>query len=197
VKALAPNGVESAKSAGLRYVSDAMRATAGSWSGKTFRYLDTKGHVIRSAETLRRIQRLAIPPAWTEVWICPIAEGHLQALGRDARGRKQYRYHPDWRVARDQNQVPSHGRVCEGAARNSTSRCAGSQREASHSKARFLRPSCGYWKPQLSGSATKSTKKHNDSFGLTTLQNRHVNVRGSEVRFYFRGKKRSEAHHRS
>src|SRR5438105_12824628 len=70
-------------------------------TGKTFRYLSAKGHVIHDRVTLARIRSLAIPPAWTNVWICPLAEGHLQATGRDSRNRKQYRYHPSWREVRD------------------------------------------------------------------------------------------------
>src|SRR6266550_1442518 len=70
-------------------------------TGKTFRYIGPNGRVIRNEETLRRIRSLVIPPAWTDVWICPLDEGHLQATGRDARRRKQYRYHPRWRTVRD------------------------------------------------------------------------------------------------
>src|SRR5688572_19565404 len=94
--------LRAAKSAGLRHVSDSMPGFRRIGTKKVFRYLDTKGHVIKSPATLQRIQRLAIPPAWTNVWICPAAEGHLQAVGRDARGRKQYRYHPQWRETRDE-----------------------------------------------------------------------------------------------
>ena len=187
MKALAPNGVESAKSAGLRYVSDAMPGYRRIGSGKTFRYLDTKGHVIRSAETLRRIQRLAIPPAWTEVWICPIAEGHLQALGRDARGRKQYRYHPDWRVARDQTKYHRMAAFAK-ALPVIRRRVARDLREKRLTRSKVLATIVRLLETTAIRIGNKEYKKHNDSFGLTTLQNRHVNVRGSEVRFYFRGK---------
>src|SRR5688572_8589361 len=99
--AIAANPVTSAKLAGLRYVSDASPGIRRIGTGKTFRYINPAGRVIRDAEVLRRIKSLAIPPAWRDVWICPLDEGHLQACGRDARGRKQYRYHPRWREVRD------------------------------------------------------------------------------------------------
>jgi DNA topoisomerase-1 len=93
----------SARSAGLRYVSDAVPGISRKHAGKGFKYLGPDGRVVRNAETLARIRSLAIPPAWTEVWICPWPNGHLQATGRDARRRKQYRYHPEWRQVRDES----------------------------------------------------------------------------------------------
>ena len=94
--------VVSAKEAGLRYVSDESPGFHRRPSGKSFTYLGLDGKPLRDPETLRRIRSLVIPPAWTDVWICPRADGHLQATGRDARGRKQYRYHPRWRAVRDE-----------------------------------------------------------------------------------------------
>src|SRR5688572_10676977 len=111
---IATQGAKTAKAIGLTYVSDAAPGFRRIGTKKVFRYLDTKGHVIRNATTLARIQRLAIPPAWTDVWICPTAEGHLQASGRDARGRKQYRYHPQWRETRDETKY--HRMVAFGRA---------------------------------------------------------------------------------
>src|SRR3990170_7419484 len=96
----APAG--SAKAAGLRYVSDAEPGISRLRAGNAFRYLGPDGRVLRDAQALARIRRLAIPPAWEDVWICPRADGHLQATGRDARARKQYRYHPRWRETRDE-----------------------------------------------------------------------------------------------
>src|SRR5438874_10442878 len=92
---------ESAKAAGLRYVTDERPGIIRRRSGKGFKYLDEEGKPVRDAEELRRIKSLSIPPAWSDVWICPSPRGHLQATGRDAKGRKQYRYHPCWRAARD------------------------------------------------------------------------------------------------
>ena len=94
--------LESAQRAGLRYVSDRSPGIRRLKNGKGFRYLDARGKPLRDEATLRRIRALVIPPAWTEVWICPDPQGHIQAVGRDARGRKQYRYHARWRSVRDE-----------------------------------------------------------------------------------------------
>src|SRR4051794_31401002 len=94
--------VKSAKLVGLRYVSDEMPGIRRENAGEEFRYIDARGGVIEDAGILGRIKSLAIPPAWTEVWICPAEDGHLQATGRDARRRKQHRYHPRWREVRDE-----------------------------------------------------------------------------------------------
>src|SRR5438876_8092367 len=93
--------IESARAAGLRYVSDLSPGLRRKRAGKGFTYSASNGSAIRNPETVRRIKGLAIPPAWTDVWICPDPRGHLQATGRDARGRKQYRYHARWREVRD------------------------------------------------------------------------------------------------
>src|SRR5919205_1314751 len=94
--------VEAAKLAGLTYVSDRRPGITRKRAGKSFTYVQPQGTRVRDTETLLRIRSLAIPPAWTDVWICPSPNGHLQAVGRDARGRKQYRYHEQWREARDE-----------------------------------------------------------------------------------------------
>ncbi len=96
------NPVESARAARLRYVSDGIPGIRRVRSGRSFQYLAPDGAVIRAPGQLHRIRSLVIPPAWVDVWICPIPEGHLQATGRDARGRKQYRYHPRWKEVRDE-----------------------------------------------------------------------------------------------
>src|SRR6266581_5061539 len=100
---VATESAEAATEAGLHYVSDDRPGYARRANNGEFEYLDTEGKTIRDEQRLLRIKRLAIPPAWTEVWICPSANGHIQATGRDARGRKQYRYHERWREARDEN----------------------------------------------------------------------------------------------
>src|SRR5438093_10842849 len=92
---------EAARQAGLWYVSDASPGLRRRRSGRGFVYLDLQGRRVSDPEEIARIRALAIPPAWTDVWICPSPRGHIQATGRDARGRKQYRYHPPWRAARD------------------------------------------------------------------------------------------------
>src|SRR5213594_1363396 len=93
--------VEAAQSAGLRYVSDTLPGIRRRRAGSGFVYVDADGKRLRDAHEIARIRSIVIPPAWTDVWICPRADGHLQAVGRDARGRKQYRYHPRWRAVRD------------------------------------------------------------------------------------------------
>src|SRR5215472_8311606 len=97
------DSVEAAEEAGLQYVNDERPGYSRRAKGKDFDYLDTDGKPIRGEQRLLRIKRLAIPPAWTDVWICPSPNGHIQATGRDARGRKQYRYHERWREVRDEN----------------------------------------------------------------------------------------------
>src|SRR5919204_4963427 len=99
----AQQSLDAAKEAGLRYVSDEMPGIHRKRSGKGFTYTDPQGNPVRDRAALRRIKGIVIPPAWTDVWICPYANGHIQATGRDARGRKQYRYHPRWRKVRDAN----------------------------------------------------------------------------------------------
>src|SRR5579883_306849 len=93
---------EAARDAHLRYVSDARPGIRRRRAGDGWRYLHPDGSQVEDESTLKRIAALAIPPAWTDVWICPLANGHLQATGRDARGRKQYRYHSRWRAVRDE-----------------------------------------------------------------------------------------------
>src|SRR4051812_223172 len=100
-KQIADEPEAAAKSAGLRYVDDSRPGFSRVRRGRTFEYLRPDGKSLKSARDLQRIRALAIPPAWTNVWICTDENGHLQATGRDARGRKQYRYHPRWRAARD------------------------------------------------------------------------------------------------
>ncbi|MDQ2744416.1 MAG: hypothetical protein M3Z66_19290, partial [Chloroflexota bacterium] len=99
---VAADPVESAKIAGLRYINDLGPGIRRKRAGKHFSYIGLDGRPIRDAEELKRIRSLAIPPAWTDVWISPLVRGHIQATGRDAKGRKQYRYHPRWREVRDQ-----------------------------------------------------------------------------------------------
>src|SRR3954451_15244031 len=100
---IAPDPAKVAEEAGLRYVSDEQPGYTRKKKGDDFEYFDTEGKPIRDEARLLRIRRLAIPPAYKDVWICPTANGHIQATGRDARGRKQYRYHERWREARDEN----------------------------------------------------------------------------------------------
>src|SRR6202022_2182138 len=100
--AIMTDPVASARAAGLRYTTDDRPGVTRRRAGQAFRYYDPKGRLIRERVTLGRIKALAIPPAWREVWICASPLGHMQATGRDQRGRKQYRYHPRWRAVRDE-----------------------------------------------------------------------------------------------
>jgi DNA topoisomerase-1 len=97
------DSAESAKAEGLHYVSDVLPGIHRQRQGRAFLYLDSKGQRVRDSKTINRIKSLAIPPAWREVWICPLSNGHLQATGRDARRRKQYLYHSRWRKVRDES----------------------------------------------------------------------------------------------
>lgn len=168
-------------------MSDAMPGFRRIGTKKVFRYLDTAGHVIKDAETLRRIQRLAIPPAWTDVWICPSPNGHLQAVGRDARGRKQYRYHPEWRQSRDEtkyDRMIAFGRALPKIRR----RVARDLKKEGLTREKVLATIVHLLETTFIRVGNKEYTKQNDSYGLTTLRTRHVNVRGRQVQFYFRGK---------
>ena len=179
--------VASARAAGLRYVSDQSPGLRRKRVGKGFIYLDSGGRTLRDAETIGRIKRLAVPPAWTDVWICPDPRGHLQATGRDVRGRKQYRYHARWREVRDAVKYDRMLAFAESLPRI---------RE--HTDRDLERPDL----PREKVLATivrlledtrirignDEYRKENGSYGLTTLRNRHVNVIGADVRFTFRGK---------
>jgi DNA topoisomerase-1 len=181
------DAIKTAKAAGLVYVSDRTPGFRRVGTPKTFRYLDTRGHVIRNAQTVRRLQRLAIPPAWTQVWICPNPDGHLQAVGRDARGRKQYRYHPQWREARDENKYDrmiAFGKALPRIRRQ----VARDLRLKELTREKVLATVVRLLETTFIRVGNEEYARQNDSFGLTTLRNRHVNVRGPQVHFYFRGK---------
>jgi len=176
-----------AKAAGLRYVSDARPGITRVIGRGGFAYIGLDGEPVRDEDDLARIKSLAIPPAWTDVWIAPQANGHLQATGRDARGRKQYRYHPKWREIRDQAKydrmldfagaLPAiRRRVEEDLAR------PGLQRE------KVLATVVRLLEVTLIRVGNEEYARQNKSFGLTTLRNRHVSVSGSTLRFKFNGK---------
>jgi DNA topoisomerase-1 len=178
---------QSARAAGLRHVADTQPGIRRHRAGTGFRYLDAQGSKVRDAETLTRIRSLAIPPAWTDVWICREERGHLQASGRDARGRKQHRYHARWREVRDETK---YDRMFAFAA------ALGKIRR--RTKVDLARPGLPREKVlaavvqllerTLIRVGNEEYVRANGSFGLTTLHNRHVNVRGARVTFRFRGK---------
>ena len=176
-----------AKAAGLRYVHDDRPGIRREPAGDGFRYLDAKGEAVEDETTLKRIKSLAIPPAWTDVWICPQANGHLQATGRDARGRKQYRYHPKWREVRDE--VKYERMIKFGKAlpqiRKEVDRALslpGLPREKVLATIVYL------LEATMMRIGNDEYARENKSYGLTTLRNRHVKIDGSEVEFRFRGK---------
>jgi DNA topoisomerase-1 len=179
--------VESARAAGLRYVSDQSPGFRRKRVGKAFTYLDADGRTIRDPETIRRIKSLAIPPAWTDVWICPDPRGHLQATGRDARRRKQYRYHPRWREVRD---AVKYDRMLAFAQALPKIRERTDQdlEQPGLPREKVLATVVRLLEETRIRIGNDEYRKENGSYGLTTLRNRQVNVIGAEVRFTFRGK---------
>lgn len=178
---------ESARDAKLHYVTDAAPGITRIRSGGGFRYRLPEGGFLRDPQVVSRIRALAIPPAWTQVWICPREDGHLQATGRDARGRKQYRYHPRFRAEREGTKygrlllfgtaLPRlRARVEEDLARR------GLPRE------KVLALIVRLLERTLIRVGNREYTKHNRSFGLTTMRDRHVDIDGATVRFEFRGK---------
>ena len=179
--------VEAAEDAGLRYVSDDQPGFSRQRKGEEFEYFDTKGKPIRDEQRLLRIKRLAIPPAWSDVWICPSPNGHIQATGRDARRRKQYRYHERWREIRNENKYDrliNFGKALPKIRRRLKKDLAlsGLPRE------KVLATIVQLLERSLIRVGNEEYARENKSFGLTTMQDRHVDVKGSKLRFRFRGK---------
>jgi DNA topoisomerase-1 len=178
---------ESAVVAGLRYVSDAAPGISRRRAGGGFVFIGLDGKPIRDANQLNRIKALAIPPAWTNVWICPTANGHLQATGRDAKRRKQYRYHSRWRQVRDETKYTrliSFGESLS-TIRKRTRRDLALTGLPRH---RVLGTVVQLLEKALIRIGNECYARSNGSFGLTTLRNRHVTVKGSALRFDFKGK---------
>lgn len=185
--AMAEELVAAAEEAGLQYVSDERAGYCRKARGKEFEYFDTEGKPIRDEQRLLRIKRLAIPPAWTEVWICPSANGHIQATGRDARGRKQYRYHERWREVRDENKFDRLAQFAK-ALPNIRRRVAQHLKLPGLPRQKVLATIVRLLERTFIRIGNEEYARENKSFGLTTLKNRHVKVRGTQVRFRFRGK---------
>src|SRR5262249_21266423 len=185
--AIAADSAEAAEEAGLQYVNNERPGYRRRPKGKDFEYLDTEGKTIRDEQRLLRIKRLAIPPAWTEVWICPSPNGHIQATGRDARGRKQYRYHERWREVRDENKF---GRLAQFAKAlpNIRRRVAQDLRLQGLPRQKVLATIVRLLERTFIRIGNEEYARANRSFGLTTLKNRHVKVKGAQVLFRFRGK---------
>jgi len=178
---------EAASLAGLRYVDSASPGLRRARWGRGFRYFDASGDSLRHRATLDRIRRLAIPPAWREVWICPSASGHVQATGRDAKGRKQYRYHARWREVRD---GAKYGHMVDFARRMPAlrARIAHDLSVRHLTKRKVVAAVVRLLEATLIRVGNEEYARQNRSFGLTTLRNRHASVSGSRLEFRFRGK---------
>jgi DNA topoisomerase I len=168
-------------------VSDSEPGIRRKGSGCGFFYLDPSGSRVRAAEELRRFRSLVIPPAWKDVWICPHSNGHLQAIGRDQKGRKQYRYHPDYRAIRNQtkfDRMPAFAAVLPQIRRRVERDLAGSEL----SKARIVAALVRLLESTAIRVGNVEYERQNGSFGLTTLRNRHVKVEADTIRFRFPAK---------
>jgi DNA topoisomerase-1 len=179
--------VQSAKSAGLLYVRDDRPGIRREMGPTGFRYFGVSGRLIKAPAVLKRLRALAVPPAWTEVWICPDPRGHIQATGRDARGRKQYRYHHEWRVCRDETKFDrmfAFAHALPGIRSRTRADLAldGLPRE------KVLGTVVQLLEKSFIRVGNDEYARHNRSFGLTTLRNTHVEVKGHTLRFEFRGK---------
>lgn len=182
-----PSPAKSAQGVGLRYVTDERPGSRRERCGRGFRYRSSQGRIIRDRHTLKRIHSLVIPPAWTDVWICPLDQGHLQVTGRDERGRKQHLYHPRWRETRDQTK---YDRLIEFARA-----LPGIRRQLRRDLAReglcrekVLATVVRLLEVSLIRVGNDEYARDNKSYGLTTMKNRHAIVRGAKIKFQFRGK---------
>lgn len=182
-----PNDAQDAAQAGLRYVSDTSPGIRRMKDGKRFTYKDSSGKIMTDAATLERINALVIPPAWTDVWICTHPKGHIQATGRDARGRKQYRYHTKWRAFRDRTKYDKlldfgkHLPKIRVHIEEDLSKKGLPKEKVLAAIVRIL----DITHIRI---GNEEYAKENKSYGLTTLHDRHADVSGSTVRFRFRGK---------
>ena len=183
--------VEAAKHAGLRYVSDMTPGIGRKRAGKHFSYISLDGKPIRNEEELKRIRSLGIPPAWTNVWICPNPRGHIQATGRDAKGRKQYRYHPKWRAIRDEtkyDRMLAFGK----ALPLIRERVIHDLKHTGLPREKVLATLVRLLDTTSIRIGNEEYARENNSFGLTTMRDDHVEVEGTNIEFHFRGKSGKE-----
>src|SRR5687768_11017894 len=178
---------QSAKAAGLRYVTSEMPGFARKRARKGFVYVDARGRTIRDQRAIKRINSLAIPPAWTDVWICPLENGHLQATGRDARGRKQHRYHAKWREVRDDTKYARMMAFAK-ALPKIRARVARDLKLPGLPRNKVLATVVKLLELSLIRVGNEEYANNNHSYGLTTMLDRHVQVNGAKVQFRFRGK---------
>src|SRR6188508_2063078 len=182
-----PQSDITARDAGLRHSSDDRPGITRRRSGRGFAYRDRDGATIRDEQVLARIRSLAIPPAWTDVWICPSPIGHIQATGRDARGRKQYRYHPRWRARRDAGKFDRMLEFAD-ALPAIRARCDADLARRGLPREKVLAAVVRLLELTLIRVGNDEYARLNKSFGLTTLKDHHAVVDGSTVHFRFRGK---------
>ena len=187
-----PDPKESAQAAGLRYVTDAKPGIRRIRCGKGFRYTAPGGATIHDEDTLSRIRSLVIPPAWSGVWICTMPNGHLQATGRDARGRKQSRYHPHWREVRDETKYERMVQFAQ-ALPSIRDHVRKDLALPDLPREKVLATIVSLMEQTHIRVGNQEYAKENGSYGLTTLRNKHVEVNGSLVTFSFQGK--SKVHH--
>jgi DNA topoisomerase-1 len=180
-----------AEEVGLVYVSDKAPGYTRRRKGRGFAYLSLTGETVRDAELRARFEALVIPPAWTEVWICADSCGHIQATGRDEKGRKQYIYHPKWDEARSQTKF---GRLLQFAEALPALRRRVDEdlRKRTLSREKVLAIVLRLLDETLIRVGNLEYARQNNSYGLTTLQDEHIEVRGSRVTFTFRGKSGKE-----
>jgi DNA topoisomerase I len=177
----------SAQEAGLRYVSGSGPCLRRIRCGKSFRYLGVDGKPLKDERHLRRIRSLVIPPAWENVWICPSPHGHIQAYGWDVKGRKQYRYHPAYREHRDQakfSRMIAFGTVLALIRRQVEQ----DLKRPGLPKEKVLAAVVRLLETTFIRVGNDEYAKENDSFGLTTMRDRHVRIAGAKLLFHFRGK---------
>lgn len=184
---VADPSVEAAREAGLVYATDLEPGIRRVRKGKGFTYVDPHGKQVDDPATLDRIRSLVIPPAWEDVWITTRPRGHLQATGRDARGRKQHRYHPRWREMRDEDKferMAGFARVLPRIRR----RVARDMRRPGLPREKVVATIVKLLENTYARIGNEEYARENGSFGLTTLRNRHVKVKGATIRFLFKGK---------
>jgi DNA topoisomerase I len=179
--------VEASKAAGLRYVTDTVPGISRKRRGKSFRYLNPDGTAVKDPTVLARIKSLAIPPAWTDVWICINANGHLQATGRDARKRKQSRYHPRWREVRDETKY-ERMKAFGAALPKIRKRVERDLALPGLPREKVLATIVRLLETTFIRVGNEEYARENQSYGLTTMHDKHADIRGSTVHFKFKGK---------
>ena len=182
---------DAAQSAGLRYVTDEKPGITRRKSGKGWSYRDPRGQKISKTEVIARINKLAVPPAYEDVWICPQADGHIQATGRDAKGRKQYRYHERFREVQESAKY-EHMLAFAKLLPGIRAKCAEHMKLPGLPREKVLATIVHLLESTMIRVGNADYVKQNKSYGLTTLNDRHVKIEKGELRFRFKGKSGKE-----